>query len=265
MAFLYTKRTRYLYDPKSSYPFRLSRSKIDLFIKCPRCFYLDRRLGIGQPQGPPFTLNSAVDKLLKKEFDIHRAKNKTHPLMKTYNINAVPFSHPQINLWRENFKGITYLHKSTNLMITGAIDDLWVNPEGEIHIVDYKSTSKEEEITLDEEWKDTYKRQAEVYQWLFRKNDFKVSNIAYFVYCNGNTQKEMFDSKLEFKVTILPYEGSDGWVEETINQAYNCLISPTVPKISESCEYCQYSESIIGLSKPVKKIKALDKQPKLFD
>ena len=89
-------RTRNLYDPKSQEPFRLSRSKIDLFIKCPRCFYLDRRLGVAQPPSYPFSLNSAVDKLLKKELDLYRAKGTPHPLMKTYGLNAVPPTHEKI-------------------------------------------------------------------------------------------------------------------------------------------------------------------------
>ena len=70
------KRTKNIYDPASKNPFKLSRSKIDLFLECPRCFYLHRRLGVGRPPGYPFTLNVAVDALLKKEFDIHRALYK---------------------------------------------------------------------------------------------------------------------------------------------------------------------------------------------
>ena len=54
-------RTRNLYDPHTSNPFQLSRSKIDLFLNCPHCFYLDRRVGIARPPGFPFALNSAVD------------------------------------------------------------------------------------------------------------------------------------------------------------------------------------------------------------
>jgi hypothetical protein len=70
------KRTKNIYDPSSKEPFKISRSKLDLLLNCPRCFYLDRRLWIDQPPGYPFNLNSAVDELLKKEFDIHRAKNQ---------------------------------------------------------------------------------------------------------------------------------------------------------------------------------------------
>ena len=71
-----SKRTKNLFDPNSKLPYKLSRSKIDDFINCSRCFYLDRRLGIAHPPGYPFNLNSAVDHLLKKEFDIHRGNGE---------------------------------------------------------------------------------------------------------------------------------------------------------------------------------------------
>jgi len=172
--------------------FKLSRSKIDLFLNCPRCFYLDRRLGVGRPPMFPYTLNSAVDALLKKEFDIHRSKGEAHPMMEHYKIDAIPFKHEKMDEWRNNFTGIQYLHKPTNLLIFGAIDDIWINPDKELIIVDYKSTSKDGDINLDADWQIGYKRQMEIYQWLFRKNDFKVSNIGYFVYANGIKDKEAF-------------------------------------------------------------------------
>jgi len=46
--------------------FKLSRTKIQNFLDCPRCFYLDRKCGTAQPDGSPFRLNTAVDTLLKK-------------------------------------------------------------------------------------------------------------------------------------------------------------------------------------------------------
>ena len=145
------KPLKYNFDPKSKEPFKISRSGIDLYCSCPRCFYLDKRLGVGQPPGYPFSLNAAVDHLLKKEFDLHRAKNIAHPLMEHYKVDAIPFSHPKLDEWRENFKGIRFLHKKTNLLITGAIDDLWIDKNKELIVVDYKATSKEGEVSLDAE------------------------------------------------------------------------------------------------------------------
>lgn len=238
-------RTRNLYDPKAQELFRLSRSKIDLFIKCPRCFYVDRRLGIAQPPSYPFSLNAAVDKLLKKEFDFYRAKGTPHPLMKAYGLNAVPLAHEKIDEWRDSLhKGITYNFPQTNLLITGGVDDVWVTPKGELIIVDYKATSKEDEVTLDADWQDGYKRQMEIYQWLFRQNGYKVSPTGYFVYCNGVTDKDMFDSKLEFDIKLIPYKGDDSWVEGTIKNLYKCLKGAKIPQAGEDCDYCAYVKAL---------------------
>src|SRR3989344_9015079 len=80
------------FDPGSTAPFRISRSKIDLFSECPRCASLDLKLGVKPPSGPSFTLNNAVDELFKREFDIHREAKTTHPLMRAYGVDAVPLA-----------------------------------------------------------------------------------------------------------------------------------------------------------------------------
>lgn len=242
---------RNLFVEKAKIAFKLSRTKLDLFLNCPRCFYLDRKLGIAQPPGFPFSLNNAVDRLLKKEFDLHRAKGDPHPLMKAYGIDAVPLQHLEMDTWRNTLKGIQYLHPETNFLITGAIDDVWVAKNGELHIVDYKATAKDKEVTLDADWQDGYKRQMEMYQWLFRRNEFSVSNTGYFVYANGRMDRAAFDGKLEFDVKVIPYIGDDSWVEEAILAAHRCLSGDTLPLASEDCDYCRYrkaaGEAIQGL------------------
>ena len=240
-----SNRKRNLYDKNSKELFRLSRGKIDDFIACPRCFYLDRKLGVSQPPGFPFSLNSAVDKLLKIEFDIHRANGTAHPLMKHYGVDAIPLAHEKIDEWRDALRGgITFPIDSTNVIITGGIDDVWISPKKELIIVDYKATSKEAEVTLDADWQIGYKRQMEIYQWLFRKNGFKVSKTGYFVYCNGNTDKKAFDGKLEFDIKLIPYEGDDSWVEGVIFEAIECLKSNKLPGSGEDCDFCKYRKAV---------------------
>lgn len=247
MSQFYTpRRTKNLYDPASQTPFRLSRSKLELFSNCPRCFYMDRRLGIGQPPGFPFNLNSAVDLLLKKEFDFHRAKGEPHPLMAHYGIDAVPFVHSQMDKWRENFEGIEALHKASGFVFSGAVDDLWVNPAGELIIVDYKATSKDGEVNLDAEWQGGYKRQMEMYQWLFRQNGFNVSSTGYFVYCNGKRDAKAFDGKLEFDVKLIPYTGDDSWVEGKLIEAARCLRGE-LPDLRLMCDFCAYRKACAGV------------------
>ncbi len=246
------KPSEYLYNPKSDKPFKISRTAIDLYCSCPRCFYLDKRLGIAQPPGYPFSLNSAVDQLLKKEFDILRKKQQPHPLMREFNIDAVPFAHKNLNFWRENFKGITYLDTGTKLLISGAIDDIWINNKShQLHIVDYKSTSKNGEVNLDAQWQNSYKRQMEIYQWLFRKNNFEVSDIGYFIYCNGITDTEKFDAKLEFEIKIIPYKGNDSWVSQKIKEIKETLESNKIPDANPDCDFCKYREAAEKLTKNI--------------
>ena len=58
--------------------FKVSRSKFSNFLDCKRCFYLERVKGLKDPGMPGWSLNSAVDELLKKEFDYYRKIQKPH-------------------------------------------------------------------------------------------------------------------------------------------------------------------------------------------
>jgi CRISPR/Cas system-associated exonuclease Cas4 (RecB family) len=240
----YKQRQNGLYQPGQTQPFPLSRSKIDRFLECPRCFYLDRRLGLDRPSLPGWTLNSAVDQLLKNEFDLLRKKGEAHELMKHYHIKAVPYKHPKMNTWRNNFIGKRYLHRPTNFLIFGAIDDIWINQAGELLIVDYKATSTESEISLEDEYKQGYKKQMEVYQWLFRQDGFKVSPIGYFVFANAGKNRPRFDGRLEFKLSIISYKGNDAWIEPTLMKMKQVLESSQLPAAGKNCEYCEYRSLI---------------------
>lgn len=247
----YKKRVRNLFKQESEH-YPVSRSKIDLFIECPRCFYLDRKLGFGRPSMPGWSLNSSVDQLLKNEFDIFRKKQQPHPLMIEYEIDALPFNHPDLPIWRDDvnhYVGASVIDDQTGLKVQGIVDDVWINPAGDLIIVDYKSTSTSSEISLEDQYKQGYKRQMEIYQWIFRKMGFIVSNTGYFVFANGLKDKEKFDSKLEFDLSIIPHIGDDAWVSPTIVQMKSILDSDNLPEPGEGCEYCAYRKLIGAVEK----------------
>jgi hypothetical protein len=225
---------------------KLSRSKIDLFLECPRCFYIDNKLGTKRVPGYPFAINSAVDHLLKQEFDIHRAKGEQHPLQKEYGIDAKPALHEEINEWRRNFGGVRYLHEPTGLLVTGAIDDLWINSKGEHMVVDYKATAGDtaiKELSDEKSHHKGYMRQMEVYQWLLRRNGLKVSDTGYFVYCTGMQDRKAFDKRIDFDVNLIAYKGDDSWVEKTLLKIKKCLDSKVIPKFDKDCDWCAYWNS----------------------
>lgn len=216
---------------------KLSRSKVELSIDCAKCFWLDQRQGIKRPQGPPFTLNNAVDYLLKEEFDEYREKGKPHPTMAKHKINAIPFRHDDLNKWRHNFTGVQYAHKPTNFLVYGAVDDLWVNPDGEIMVVDYKATGAREHKIYD-----SYRRQMEIYQWLLRRNGLDVSSTGYFVFARVDKGKGFGNgtAALAFDLFIEPLAGDDSWVDQALRRAREILDGKSPPEPAPECDYCRY-------------------------
>jgi len=250
------------YGPGQTAPFKVSRSKIELYMQCPRCFWLDVRLKIKRPDGPPFNINKTIDELFKKEFDVHRAAGTQHPIMVANKLSDVmPFQHKDMDVWRETFTGVVFVHEPTNLHVFGAVDDVWVNKDGELIVVDYKATSKDREVSISSGWQISYKRQMEVYQWLLRQNGFTVSNTGYFVYTNARMDMDGFGDHLEFKTKLIPYTGNDEWVEPTLHEM-KVVMDGDIPPVGESlmggiCEHCDYARRRTELTlRHVQNIKA---------
>lgn len=247
MANNYYRERNLPYKPGQKTAFKLSRSKIELFTQCQRCFWLDVRLKIKRPDTPPFRINQAIDELFKKEFDTYRKQGKPHPLMIKHKIEAVPFPHKDLDIWRENFTGVYTVHEPTNLHIFGAIDDVWSDQDGKLIVVDYKATAKPSEVSIDADWQMAYKRQMEVYQWLLRSNGFEVSNTGYFVYTNGRLDLDGFNDRVEFRTKIIPYTGSDQWVGPTIEKMKKVMDGDMPPvgraAMGGPCDYCSYARA----------------------
>lgn len=244
-------RTTWTYTIGQKQTLKLSRSRLELFKECPRCFWLLLRHNIKRPSMPGFTLNQAVDHLLKKEFDIYRAQTKPHPLMAKYKLSAIPYEHDKLDDWRDSFKGLEYLNEKYNFLIFGGIDDVWINQEQELIIVDYKSTARDEpvvELYKEPSYHDSYRRQLEIYQWLLAKNDFKVSPKAYIVYATGLRNKDRFSNKISFSLNLIEHQGQTAWIEPLIDEVYACLqadipslkASPANKDTQFDCEHCNY-------------------------
>ncbi len=231
---------------------KLSRYTVEKYLTCKRCCVLEKKYEI-KPPSLPFTLNIAVDNLCKNEFDFYRQRQEPHPLFIEHNIDAVPFNHKDINIWRNNFKGLRYKSIKDGYDFGGAIDDVWQKSNGDLIIADVKATSRN-----NFDWSDTfnkyeypkaYKRQLEMYQWLFKKNGFKVSEEAYLIYFNGKKHEKFFRNSLQFDVHLIKLNCCSNWVEDKILETVNLLKSNIFPSPSKKCEQCNYLQKRWNLSK----------------
>ena len=233
---------------------KISRTSVEKYINCKRCCVLEVKYKI-RPRSLPFTLNIGIDNLCKNEFDHYRKKQKPHPLFEKHNIDAVPFKHPDIDVWRNNFQGIRFISEVHQYNFGGAIDDVWEKPNGQLIISDVKTTSKNEF-----DWEDTYnkydyakgyQRQLEMYQWLFKMNGYDVAPEAYIIYYNGKKNEPFFDKKLEFDEHVIKLDCSTDWVEEKVIATANLIRSDEFPKPSSRCENCNYLKKRWELSQKI--------------
>ncbi|EAQ96100.1 PD-(D/E)XK nuclease superfamily [Congregibacter litoralis KT71] len=255
-------RHRGAFDPNNPEPYELSRSKLESFIRCPGCFWLEKAGGVKFPSMPPFNINSNTDRLLKRDFDSVRGFGP-HPFMVHHGLdNLKPFEHPDLERWMSSLhfgSGDDYfsvVHDETNIRFGGGIDDIWEHvTTGQLHIVDYKSTSNQSKdpkpVSLAGKWKEGYKRQIEMYQWILRRKGFDVSDTAYFVYVDGlhvgmsgMLEENPRYASMRFATSLLVYVGDDSWVEDTLTEAKFILEGSECPDHDVDCEYWPFISQV---------------------
>jgi len=234
-------RHRGAFKPNNPAPFELSRSKVETFISCKGCFWLDLVAGIKPPEMPSFTINTTTDILLKRDADAVRGQ-ATLPLWEANGLgHLIPFEHEHLENWTNSMhfgQNETFFnadHPESNIRFGGGLDDVFLNTQtGQLHIVDYKSTAQgtrspnnyeKKPVSLDDPWKKAYKRQMDMYVWVLKNKGFDVSNTGYFVYVDAQHKDIMgmlTDATdagrawMQFDASIIAYEADPSWVGQTL-------------------------------------------------
>ncbi len=236
------------YKPGQKEDFKLSRGKFSDFLSCPRCFYMDRVLGLAEPGMPGWSLNSATDELLKKEFDECREKQTPHRLFKHYGLDhVVPFKHEEMDAWRDSMRrGLMYRFEDTNIILSGGVDDIWQDMNTkELIVVDYKSQASSEIVEpksyLSNVYHQGYKTQMDFYNYLLRGMGFKTSETSYFLVVNADKSLNGFNGNMKFSETLIPYKHDISWIPSKIREMINLMNQNNIPSSHESCENCAYS------------------------
>lgn len=232
-----------LYSPNQNELFQISRSNIQSFLECPRCYYLQTVKGVKHPSGLPLPINMAIDSILKKEFDYYREKNSPHPeVQKFLHAPIRPYDGEEFIGWR---KGAKIIHDQTNFEILGKFDDVWCNTDAsELFLADYKGGAVSATgITVLHQ---SFRNQMDIYLWIAKKIDNRFSNRTFFYYKKLKKDDFMDDSK--FITEIIEYIADDNWVEETIVELKACLNRDNPPLPNDDCKYCNYISQIQGES-----------------
>lgn len=217
-------------------PIQLSPSSLNLFLECPCCFWLEKKLGIRRPPPYPYALNSAVDILLKQEFDGYRAKGEPHPLLVQNKIPAKLFSNQALlNQWRNNFQGLRFYDENLGATLFGAVDEILEFPNGQLAVLDYKSTGSAVPKIYDR-----FQIQMDIYTHLLEQNGFTTPRKGYFAFYVVDKTNGFFEDRLPFKKELHEIDTNPDYVPELFRDAVNLLRTPAIPVHSTDCKLGQW-------------------------
>ena len=213
----------------------LSRWQLNTFTECPRCFWLVNRFKVKLPKSLPFALNSAIDGLLKTEFDEHRSVGTLPPIFASLEGKAKLFTDSEkLQTWRNNFQGLRWTDPATGHTLYGAIDDLLEFQDGTHAIVDYKSSGSAAPTIYP-----SYQLQMDVYTFLLQKLGYQAAPKSYFAFFLV-VKDDGFNGRLPFREELVEVTPDPGRVSELFAQAVALAQTDRLPAAGVACDLCRW-------------------------
>ncbi|KPJ71319.1 hypothetical protein AMJ50_02390 [Parcubacteria bacterium DG_74_3] len=226
------------------FKFELSPSSLNLFLECPRCFWLYKAKKIYRPQGPMSSLPSGLDLLIKKYFDKYRAMDKLPPEIEGKVKGKLLENQKLLDNWRDwRVSNLRYEDKDLNAALRGALDECFVLEDSSIGSgqvvyipVDYKTRG----FDLKEDSEKYYHNQLNCYTLLLEANGFKHPSFAYLLFYIPREIKE--NGIVRFDIEPVEVKTNPSEAKKVFEAAAKLLTGP-VPASNPECGFCSWSNN----------------------
>jgi hypothetical protein len=213
----------------------LSKSSLEGFKSCPRCFWLEKNAKLKKPEGIKASIMDGIDDAMKRVAE-HAVLNcaPAHYLREVQ--GAKPFRNRALlntfMSWR-TFQARIKAGKHEAL-IWGQLDDLIEWQDGRVSPWDFKSNGKERD------WEDYTERyntlQADMYEILLKAQGLTTTGEAYFTYSWPVVSAK---GVMEFDFKTVKTKPDANRAIKVISEALDCLGGPE-PESNPECEYCSF-------------------------
>jgi len=210
---------------------RLSPSSLNLFLECPRCFWLQIKQNIHRPRGAFPSLPLGMDGVIKIYFDKYRDKGELPPEVKGRIEGRLMEDSELLKKWRNWKTGLEYKDQVLGVVLFGALDDCL--QDGKYYIpIDYKTRGSAPQEGDSEKY---YGNQLDCYSLLLEENGYPVGSHGYLIYYYPKEARE--EGTVIFEVEPVKLNVDPERARKTLKDAVKLLSSP-IPSHHSECEYC---------------------------
>lgn len=207
----------------------LSPSSLNLFLECPRCFWLYLNKKIKRPVPPVATIATGLDRVIKNYFDQYRSKNILPPFLN----GKIP-GKLITNLPKKGW--LDFTDAQYEARIGGYLDEC-------IHLDDkyYAAFDHKTRGSAPDSVHKAYQLQMDVYTFLLEENKFPTKNTAYIAYYIP--KKLIPQLEFEFEVLVKEIATDPKRAQRVFHEAINILRNP-IPLINKDCGFCKWTATL---------------------
>ena len=162
---------------------RLSKSQLDKFCACPRCFWLKHRGKLDQPDMISSKLWKGVERITQEHYEQYRLLKKLPPNLEgQVPAGSIPYQADRIDMKSLRYWGKGFRFSVDGIEVSTALDEMLqrtVDGKTIYNCLDYKTKSK---ATDAEATADLYSNQADVFDMAMNVNEYPTDGMVFFDY-----------------------------------------------------------------------------------
>jgi len=209
---------------------KLSPTSLNLFLECPRCFWLYINKGMKRPSIPVATITTGLDRVIKEYFNHYRAKGILPPLLG----NKVPgklISNLPKKGWLE------FRDDKIESVLGGYLDECLHLGNNFYAALDHKTRGAKPESTHR-----AHQFQMDTYTFLLEENGLPTKRVAYLIYYIPKAV-QIVERAIEFEAVPVEIKTNPGYAKEVFYAAISVL-KKSIPLPHQDCGFCQWTATL---------------------
>ncbi len=207
--------------------YKISPSRIYLYVACKRCFYLEVKRGIKRPLEFFPSIPSILDKIFKEIAEEVRERDLPS-YFKKYGLKG------KLKRIKLEDKKI----EETDLILRGIPDEIIEDEDSKFIPLDYKTSSKfpEENLPL------PVQIQLDSYSLLIKLNGFDTGEKGYVFYFVPYYSRG--EKRIRWNIKLYEHKINLKRLKKFIIDIDKILKEDKIPEPSKSCSFCKYIEKV---------------------